>query len=199
MKIKIISFWCMVSICILAIASCAARTSFTSVWKDDQYQGRKLDKILVIGVSKRPEIRKMFEAEFVNKIRALGADGVASHTVVTGDKEMDRSTILANIQTLNADSVLITKLIDREDAIKNVAPQHLDLHSQYARSYNYVHNRGYLLQDQAVSLETNLYDARNSRLIWSALTETFIRGDDEEVIKSFINKITDNLQRQKLL
>lgn len=87
----------------------------------------------------------MFENKFVRQLRIHGADGVASYTVVSSEKMMDKATILDQVRRLNADSVLMTKMIAREDAIKHTAPQHQDLLSQYVRSYNYTWNRGYIL------------------------------------------------------
>jgi hypothetical protein len=200
MKRKLGLFWCLAIIPLFVITSCATKgTTFTSVWKDKEYEGGKLKKIFVIGASKKPHIRQMFENEFLNQLKAQGADGVASHAMLTAEEMLEKGAILGPVHRLNADSVLITRLIDREKAIKYVPPQHQNINTQYARSYNYAYNRGYILQDQAVSLETNLYDFRNQKLIWSALSETFKRGSDDEIIKELIQKITKKLRAQNLL
>ena len=200
MKRKMNLFCCMAVIAIFIITSCATTgTTFTSVWKDKAYEGGTLNKIFVIGASKKPNIRKMFEDEFVNQLKAQGADGVASYNTLSPEKMLAKGAILGPVHRLEADSVLITKLILREAAIKYVPPQHRNINTQYSRSYNYAFNRGYILQDEAVSLETNLYDARNQKLIWSALSETFIRGSDDEVIKKLIMKIIKDLRKQNLL
>jgi hypothetical protein len=200
MKRKLNLFWCLVVMALFIITSCAAKgTSFTSVWRDKGYGGGNLKKVLVIGASKKPRIRQMFEDEFVKQLKAQGSDGVASHTMLSPEKMLEKDAILEPVRRLNLDSVLITKLIDREDAIKHIPAQHKDINSQYVRSYNYAYNRGYILQDQAVSLEINLYDARSQTLIWSALSETFTRGSDDEVIKKLIVTITEELRKENLL
>jgi hypothetical protein len=200
MNRKISLFCCLAVISFMIFTSCAPKgTSFTSVWKDPQYQGGKVNKVMVIGVSKKPEIRKMFEDEFVNQLQAMGADGVASYTVLAADKMLEKDAILEQLHSANADACLITQLIAREDAIKQETPGDDNLTSQYPRSYNYSYNRGYILEDDAVSLKTNLYDTGSEKLIWSALSETFKRGSDDEVIKTLIEQITKNLSKKELL
>ncbi len=200
MKRKLNLIWCLAVIALFVITSCATSgTKFTSVWKDKEYQGGSLNEIFIIGASKKPDVRKMFEDEFVNQLKAQGSDGVASHTSLSPEEMLEKGAILGLVLRLKADSVLVTKLIDREEAIKYVPPQHQNINTHYTRSYNYANNRGYILQDQAVSLETNLYDVKRRKLIWSALSETFKRGSDDEVIKKLIMKIIKDLKKQNLL
>jgi hypothetical protein len=48
-------------------------------------------------------------------------------------------------------------------------------------------------------LDTNLYDVSTEKLIWSAISETFVEGSDEKLIKELIKLITDNLSKQNVL
>jgi hypothetical protein len=200
MKRKMNPFWCLAVITMFAVTSCASRgTTFTSVWKDKDYQGGMIKKVLIIGVSKKPHIKQMFEDEFVKQLRAQGANGVTSYSTIPSDKMLDKATILDAVHSRGIDAVIITKLIDRKDAQDRPSPEHQDLSSQYFRSYNYAHNRGFIMEKDAVSLETNLYDVATEKLIWSALSETFKRGADDEIIKTFIKKVIGNLKKQNLL
>jgi hypothetical protein len=44
----------------LALAACAA-TSLTNSWKSPDYKGPALKKLLVVGVSNQPVVRRTFE------------------------------------------------------------------------------------------------------------------------------------------
>ena len=183
----------------LFVISCSTGTSLTSVWKNEYYKGGKLNRTMIIGAAKKPDIRQMFEDEFVKQLRAKGADGVASYTFLQGDKMQDKDTILKHVNDLNVDSVLLTKLITDKDAATYVTPHDRNLHTQYSESQTYVFEHGYIDKEQPVKLETNLYDARTEKLIWSALSDTFKRGSDDETIESFIKKITEQLSKQNLI
>jgi hypothetical protein len=122
---------------LFVITSCAAKgTTFTSVWKDDNYQGGKVKSVLIIGVSKKPDVRKMFEDEFVKDLKAMGVEGLASHTVLPADRMLEKGSILDVVHKRDIQSVILTRLIKREDAIDNVPAEHKqDINTQYVRSY----------------------------------------------------------------
>ena len=48
-------------------------------------------------------------------------------------------------------------------------------------------------------METNLYDARNDKLIWPATSETEIMGSDQNQIKSYIGVMVNSMGDKKLL
>ena len=48
-------------------------------------------------------------------------------------------------------------------------------------------------------METNLYDAANDKLIWSALSETEIQNSNQDRIKSYISVMVNAMVDQKLL
>ena len=102
----------MVISCFIMISSCAT-TELNTVWRDDNYSG-KIKKVLVIGVIKRPALRRSFEQEFVQQLKTRGTDAVASFTVLAADEEVDKNIIASKLKELNADGVLITRLIDKK-------------------------------------------------------------------------------------
>ena len=59
------------------------------------------------------------------------------------------------------------------------------------------------MQDEIVVLETNLYEAKTDKLIWSALSDTFVetfdRGSSGEMIKSFIQVIIKKLSEDRVI
>ena len=45
---------------------------------------------------------------------------------------------------------------------------------------------------------TNLYDADSEQLVWSALSETFVEGDSEKLISTFVEVMINDLFKQNL-
>ena len=76
---------------------------------------------------------------------------------------------------------------------------HRRWHGYYAASYRTIYEPGYTVKNEIVVLETNLYDAKNAELIWSALSETIKEGNEERVIKNFIKLIIKNLSATNLI
>ena len=56
--------------CLCLPASCAT-TKMTDVWKDDNYRGT-IRKVVVIGIFKEPDTRKIFEDDAGRKRKHLG-------------------------------------------------------------------------------------------------------------------------------
>ena len=97
----------------MLVTACAS-TQLSSVWKDPAYQARPA-KIMVIGLAKKPEIRRLFEDEFVRQLKARGTEAIASYTVLAEQQQNDQAAIAAKVKEMGADSVLLTRLVEQKD------------------------------------------------------------------------------------
>lgn len=193
-------------------------TKITSLWKDQSYQGPSR-KIMVVGVAKKPGNRRVFEDEFVKRIREEGADAIASYTVIPDQKQGSHQLIAAKVKELNADAVLITRFGDRK-TVKTYVPGTLthspspfyygawrDHYPAYYGTwpdyYGYgsrmMYTPGYVDEDEYALMETNLYAADDNRLVWSASSETEIKGSDQKMIQSFIGAMVKSMKEQSVL
>ncbi len=181
---------------VIIITSCAT-TNLTSVWKDDSYTG-KADKIFIIGAAQKPGIRKIFEREFVNQLKAQGVNAIASDKYIPGDKMLDKDVIVSKIRELDVSTVLVTRLLERKDVVRAIPGYYSSLHNYYRQSYESSCPPGYKCEDIA-ALETNLYEVKTEKLIWSAITETSVEAGTYDVIKEFIATIIKGLTKDNIL
>lgn len=188
----------------MLITACAT-TTLTSVWKDPKYQGQPR-RIMVIGVAKKPVIKRIFEDEFVRQLKARGTDAFASYTVMPDAKQGDRAVIAAKMKAQGADAVLISRLVSKKTVKTYVPgsvyypPSHYDNWGDYyGYGYQAVYTPGYTAEDEYALMETNLYNAGNNKLIWSAASETEIFGSNQDQIKSYIGVMVDAMSDQELL
>jgi hypothetical protein len=56
-----------------------------------------------------------------------------------------------------------------------------------------------VFEDEFALMETNLYDAGNDKLVWSASSETEVRGSDQNQIRSHIGVMVNAMADRKLL
>jgi len=188
----------------LLVTACAT-TTLTSTWKDPSYQGTPR-KILVIGLAKKQVNRRIIEDEFVRRLNAMGTNAVASSAVMPDATQGDHAVIAATMREQGADAVLISRL-----ASKNTAPAHVHgsfsvipsaygtWRDYYAYGSQVLYTPGYTAEDGFVLVETNLYDARNDKLIWSAASKTEILGSDQDQIKSYIRIMVSTMADQGLV
>jgi hypothetical protein len=190
---------------IAVIVTACSMTNITSAWKDPSYQ-RQPRKIMVIAVAKKPITKRVFEDEFVRQIKARGTDAVAGYTVMPDEKQGDHSAIDAKMKEQGADAVLISRLASKK-TVHTYVPGSVAYPPAYYGNwrdyYGYgtqaVYTPGYTAEDEYALMETNLYDAGNDKLIWSASSETEIRGSDQNQIISYIGVMVKAMAEQKLL
>jgi hypothetical protein len=182
----------------LLLPACAS-TKLTSVWKDPSYQSRP-SKILVIGMARSPLNRRLFEDEFVRQLKSRGTDAIASYTVIPDVKQGDQAVIAKKVAELGADAVLITRLVSKKVVQVYVPgtpyyppPFYDTWPDYYIYGYRYMYTPGYITNDEYAVIETNLYDAKTDKLIWAASSETGINDSNQNLIKSYIKVMVNNM------
>lgn len=206
----------------LLITGCAT-TQLTSDWKNPSYHGQP-GKILVIGVAKKPAIKRIFEDEFVRQLKERGVNAIASYTLMPDNKQGDHAVIAAQMKEHGADAVLISRLVSKKTVQTYIPgtvnyqpanygnwrhnrspggayypPNYGNWRDYYGYGYQTVYTPGYMAEDEYAIIESNLYDAKNDKLIWSAESETGIMGTDQNQIRSYIRVMVDTMAEQKLL
>lgn len=188
----------------LLLTACAT-TEINAIWKDPSYQARPA-RIMVIGVAKNPLNRRLFEDEFVQQIKARGTDAIASYTVLPDKQQDDQAAIAAKVKELDADSVLVTRLVNKKTVkiyvpgtVYYPPPYYYTWPDYYGYSYRYIYSPAYVSENEYAVIETNLYETRNDRLVWAASSETLISDADKNLIKSYIGILARTMVEQGLL
>ena len=196
--------YCGIVVALLLTTACAT-TKITSAWKDEAYQ-KNPHKIMVIAVDKRTGNRRIFEDEFVKELTTRGTDAIAGYKVLPDEKQSNRAVIAAKMKEQGADAVLITRLVKKKIVHTYVPgsayypPSYYDTwHDYYGYGSQAMYTPGYMAENEYAVMETNLYDAGNDKLIWSASSESEIRGSDMKLIKSYIRVMVKTMANKKLL
>jgi hypothetical protein len=192
---KKVLFSIIIVLSVIFINACAT-TELTSVWKNEAYQGGPLRRILIIGVDRNQEMKKLLENEFVLQLKAKGIDAVPSHTVLPEDIILEKEMITAKISELRIDSVLITTLVDVKETEAYESSTFFAPTGYYGYYMQCCYN---VMSGYNVEIETRIFDAHYDTLIWSALSATVLERALEETIKSYIASIVSELQNGKLL
>ena len=183
-------------------------TKITETWKDDGYRGAPFSDLFVIGVAKEEKTRRSFENKFVEKLKAAGIQAVASSSVMESDQKIEKAAILAAIEKLDIDAVLVTRLVSlKEKEIRSPSTSEDGSRDDYQGRYygDYSSAYGYTRQPEQyttsvrVGLETKLYDAETEKLIWSATSKTANPKSKIKLFDSVIEALVRDLKRNKLL
>jgi len=191
------------AVVITQLAACST-TYVSSLWKDPTYQ-IKPHKIMIIGIAKSPANKRTLEDDFAKQLKLQGTDAVSSYAILPDDKDGNKDAIAAKMKEQGADAVLITRIADRKTVYTNLLdvyapPQsYRTWQNYYEYGYGNITSPNYVEETKYAVMETNMYDAGNDKLIWSASSETQITGTDQKFIKSYVNVIVKNMTKQKLL
>jgi hypothetical protein len=191
------------AVVITQLAACST-TYISSLWKDPTYQV-KPHKIMIIGIAKSAANKRTLEDDFAKQIKLQGTDAVSSYAILPDDKDGNKNAIAAKMKEQGADAVLITRIANRKTVYTNLLevyapPQsYRTWQNYYEYGYGNITSPNNVEETKYAVMETNMYDAGNDKLIWSASSETEITGTDQKFIRSYVNVMVKSMTKQKLL
>ena len=195
------AMYCLIVAGTLMLSSCAT-TTLLHVWKDPAYQGTAR-KTVVIMVAQKAYIRNSLEDQFTAALKARGNDAQASYPLIPVDQLPDKEAVASKIRNTGADTVLVSRLVDKKTVETYVPGRAYAAPGYYGGWGSYygtaVSSPGYTFESQYAYIETNLYDMKTEKLIWTAKSETEISLDDQQLIKTFVDVIIDGLAADKII
>jgi len=199
--------WLLLLACVFLFASCAT-TKVTEAWKDDQYRGT-IRKVVVLGIFEERDTRKIFEDEFADRLRARGVEAMASHKFISDAELPDKDVVIGKIKKREADTVIVTRLVDIETEQTTVSGRSYIVpkyYGYYGNYYTYIYKEGYTVEEGHAFTETNLYNVGDEKLIWSGRSKTnFSSGTGSrpipryELIQAFVKTLIDRFSDEKLI
>ena len=187
--------------------SCST-TKITKTWKDDGYKGAPFSVLFVIGVAKKETTRRSFENMFVEKLQAAGVQAVASSSVMESNQKIEKGAILAAIEKLDIDAVLITRLVSlKEKEIRSPSTSEQGrpddyqgrYYTDYSIAYGSSHEPAQYTTSVRVGLETKLYDVKTEQLIWAATSKSANPKSQIKLFDAVIEALVRDLKKNKLL
>jgi hypothetical protein len=188
----------------LLLAGCAA-TSLTTQWNDPETAGTQVRKVLVVGVSEYPSIRRVFEDEFVAQLRGAGLAAEPSYRFIPQDGQADPAVLANAAQQAGAQGTLVTRVVGVEQ-VTDFAP------GPYWGPWPWMGYGGWypaagwgmafgpsMHQYHVVTVETSLYLQPAGKLLWTGVTRTVAPRDVSRETQRFAKIIIDSLSKQGIL
>jgi len=177
------------------IISCAG-TDVTQKQVDDAYKEKPVSDILVIAITGNEHNRRSFEKKFVAHLKSVGVDAVASEESIPmpPDVDLKKEMILSAVNQYENDAVIITQLTGKE--ARDVYNRGGVTRMGY---FSYSRNPGYSSTSTTVRLETNLYDAKTGKLIWSGMSKTLSKDSTDHIMNDVIKAVITKLKQNKLI
>jgi hypothetical protein len=183
-----------------------ASTRIVNQWSNPDHGSTRFARVLVIGVSKQPSLRRAFEDEFVSRLKAEGMDAVSSYRFLPEDGQVDEARLQEAVKQANADAVLVSRLF-RVERKTDVSPgvyypppaMGLGFYGGYYGAWHGYYEPPRIYQYDIYVSETSLYDGGKNQLVWTATAQTEQPGDIDAEIKHYVDIVLKALKSRELL
>jgi hypothetical protein len=196
----------------LLLTGCAT-TSMVDTWRDPNYKGKAFRNFLVVGITKDPGVRRIFEDIFTAELRNCGLKATASYSVTPQDQPVTRELLTEAVKKTGADAVVTTRIVNIQQQT-SVTPGYVETYGAGAYPYPYLYPQRDLysyygatqvIQPPTVqtyevaTLETVLFDVADASMVWSGTSTTFETKQTVTVSKDLSKLIIQNLIKAGLM
>ena len=188
------------TVCLLA--SC--NTVKVRSWTDPEFAGRSAGKTMVLGVAESDSISRQYEAFFVEYLAELGVKADSLHALLQKTDPVSEEALVAALRKHNYDSILVTRQLSETERQQVVTtgyyPSHYgNYYGYYSHAYSLSYNTAYVQSFMEFELETNLYDVKTKKLVWTGRTIVYDDRSDQTNMKGIIKGVVKDLGKQNLL
>jgi hypothetical protein len=204
---------------LLALVSCAKNSGTNtalSVVRITEDMGGPFSKILVVGVGRDNERRRVYEYSMVNALTSRGARAETSYRLFPQSDVISDQAMVSAVSDGDYDAVVITRLVWVSEKMEYVrgetrripssnwgftsAPSRNFFVGAYSDSYELVHTPGYYQKNVKYSVETMLFSMRRDGIkVWSALSETVNPQSTEALIDQIASVVAEAMEDQGLI
>jgi len=190
----------------LILASCGTSTQMMERWQEPTYQPIQASKVVVIGIGENARRVSIFEDIMGQKFASRKIDVVKGTSILPRDS-VDIETFKMIIHDTGAQLVITARLVGIENETSYVpgttsyvpAPSYYGMYGYYYSSYATMSTPGYYTSYKVYKVESNVYDVKQEKLVWSGESHTTDPQNAEDGIDSFGNTLIDELLRAKMI
>ena len=201
---------------VLLLTACAT-TSMVDTWRDPNYKGKAFRNFLVVGITKDPGVRRVFEDIFTAELRNRGLQATASYTVTPPDQPVTKDLLTEAVKKTGADAVVTTRVVNIQQQT-SVTPGYVDTYGAGPGPYPYAYPYMYPQRDlytyygasqviqpptvqtyEVATLETVLFDVADASMVWSGTSTTFETNQTVTVSKDLSKLIIQSLAKAGLI
>ena len=193
---------------LILMNSCATK-DIVRDWSSSENYERKFEKIMIMGLVNQVSLRNDVEYEMVDAAHKFGlkaTNSMAMFPPELGKPFDDTERMKGFLQERGFDAIITVAIIDIE-APRYVGPEkRYEPLVYYNRFTNYYHRTevlvykpGYFSFNTRYFLETNLYELKVGRLVWSGRSIVFDPQDVERFVPRYSKKLFKELQNTGII
>ncbi|MCM0081517.1 DUF4136 domain-containing protein [Geomonas sp. Red32] len=191
------------------LCSCAS-VSVVDTWRNPAVSTPHLKKVMVVSITKKESSRRVYEDMIAAELAARGVQAIPGYTELpTGManwEALDGAVKRASVQAvLTVQTIRVEQQTTVQPGYVTTYPGHWypeafpawDLYGYYGSMANY--GPAFITTYDVATMQLNLFDATNGKLIWAATVES---NEPEKVVtvgKELARIVVESLSRQGLI
>jgi len=188
---------------LLLVLSCAS-VRMKDEWRDKAFQGPAYQKIMVVALTKRPDLRQPLEDEFRRQLNARGIEAAACYECIPDVDRVSREELAKAGQGMGIEAFLIVRVLRTDVRIESFNSSGAPASSSVGRDSMMDMHWGapdppLTKRSETATLESRLFDAKTATLVWRATAESVNPTGDGSGIAKFVRAVLDALDEEKLI
>jgi hypothetical protein len=192
---------------VLFLSACAM-TRIVSVWRDPNYRGPPLRKVLVCSLSRDEVVRRQIEDAFVAALQSDDVSGTQCYRVLPPGRPTAQQ-VREVAQNEGQDGIIMT--LPARTTVTPVyeagpgwgygpGPGWGPFYDAWGYDWDTVYGPGYIATQTQVSLQAKAYSTEPpGRLIWAATSETFDPSSVRSLVARIVPKLIGSMARSGIL
>ena len=177
---------------LLSVGGCSS-LRVVETWNKPAVQGHRYQKILILGVARNENNRKMFEDIVVAELRRNQANAVQSYTVIPefNPDKTSRAEVVAAVRASGCDAVLTTRPLSVGDTTVTQGGQGGYVYgaAPMAAHYDFLQAK----------LQSSMFDSATEEVVWSSTIKTFDADREARVFHDLGRFFSETLRRDGLI
>lgn len=186
--------------CLALTAACYHSTELAATWSEPGAQPINFHQTVAVFVTKDEALRRSVEEKLATRF----AGAVPSYRVIPTIENSDRSAILDQLRQAGFDGAIVMRVVDVSTQTNYVPGSYwyatpYTFAGYWHAAWAYPYDPGYIVQDQIVSVETQVYSLADDKLIFAARSETTNPASAGRLTDSVIRHITADMKKKGLI
>jgi hypothetical protein len=194
------------------MVSCGSSTDIMAVWRSPEVTTGQYKNICIAAITENATNKQVVEQEMHNQLQTKGVKSTRIVDLLpykfTGTAT-EKDLILEKVRANSNDAILTFALIKQKEETRYVPgsvyapPAAYGYYGTFGGYYGYYGTRmydpGYYTQDEIYFIETNLYDVKTEKLVWSVQSKTYNPSSINQFAQDFTIAITKQLIKSHVI
>lgn len=194
--------------------ACSSGTQITSSWKspDAPSSAAAYRKVMVVAVlsDRDRSLQEAMETQMTNELSAKGISAASAYKTYGPRGFKNEAQAKRQLRSSGADAIMTIVLLGKTQE-KNYVPGNVTYQpggwgpyysrfwGYYRYSYSRVYTPGYYTTNTSYFWESNLYEVKKDKMVYSVQTESFDPSSAVSLSKDYSRKIVENMMKQGVL